>query len=167
MLNENITLIGMPASGKSTIGVLLAKTLGLSFIDTDLLIQEREERLLQEIVDSDGINRFIKIEESIIVDLNLNIGRQVIATGGSVVYSDISMAFLQNNSKIIYLQTEYDEIKARLSNITSRGIAIKKGKSLLELYKERIPLYERYAEYTINCSGKQIEDIVTEVKNAL
>lgn len=164
MKNRNIILIGMPGAGKSSIGVLLAKALKMPFIDTDLIIQENENRYLQEIINLDGIDRFLSIEESTI--LNLGTKNHLIATGGSVVYSDASMVHLKKeDGLVIYLELGLEEIEKRIRNISSRGIAAKPGESLAELYNERVPFYERYADITIDCSGKGIEEIVNEVKN--
>lgn len=159
--SKNIVLIGMPGAGKSTIGVLLAKALGMSFIDTDLVIQEREGKLLQEIIDLYGLDEFLKKEENAIVSLNCK--STVIATGGSVVYSEKAMNHLKQNAIVIYLKIEYKEIERRIKNISTRGIAMNKGQSLLDLYNERIPLYERYADIVIDCSGKGMEKIIQEI----
>ncbi|NMB96383.1 MAG: shikimate kinase [Clostridiaceae bacterium] len=159
--SRNIVLIGMPGAGKSTIGVLLAKTLGMSFIDTDLIIQEREGRLLQDIISLYGISRFLDIEENAI--LSLNCKATVVATGGSVVYSVKAMRYLRHNATVIYLKVEYDEIERRITNISTRGIAMNKGQNLIDIYNERIPLYERYADIVIDCSGKDVEDIIQEI----
>jgi shikimate kinase len=160
MNNKNIILIGMPGAGKSTIGVLLAKALRKPFVDTDLLIQESENRYLQDIIDSDGIDRFLQIEERTI--LNLNVKNHLIATGGSAVYSEAAISHLKG--KAVYLKLDLEEIEKRIRNIKSRGIALKKGESLSDLYKERIPLYEKYADIVIDCSGKGVEEIVNEIK---
>jgi len=159
---KNIVLIGMPGAGKSTVGVLLAKALGMPFIDTDLKIQEEEGKLLQEIIDTKGIEQFIKIEER--VALNLNVKNHVIATGGSIIYGQLAMEHLKKNGLLVYLKLPYKEIERRVKNITTRGIAMAKGQTLLELYKERVILYERYADIIVDCSNKTIEDIVSIIK---
>ncbi|WP_330381862.1 shikimate kinase [Defluviitalea phaphyphila] len=159
---KNIVLIGMPGAGKSTIGIILAKTLGMPFIDTDLIIQKKENKLLQEIIIEKGIDEFLSIEEKTILELNVE--GTVIATGGSVVLKPEAMKHLKKNALIIYLKLPYMEIKNRIRNITTRGIAMKKGKTLLEVYDERVPLYERYQDKTIRCMGKNTEDIVEEIK---
>ncbi len=156
---KNITLIGMPGCGKSTIGVLLAKTLGADFVDTDLMIQKREGALLQQILDSRGLAAFLRAEESAI--LSLSCTGTVIATGGSAVYSSAAMTHLLRESIVIYLKLPFPEIMSRLSNITTRGIAIPFGMSMADVYAERIPLYEKYAAITLDCSGKTAEETVT------
>ena len=160
---KNIVLIGMPSAGKSTGGVILAKTLGMNFTDTDIVIQENTGRLLQVIINTDGIDGFLKIEESTILSLNCN--NSIIATGGSVVFSDRSMDYLKKDSLVIYLHIAFEEMVQRLNNITTRGIVFAEGESLLEMYNQRIPLYEKYADITIDCSKVDIEDIVEKVIN--
>lgn len=161
MKKGNIVLIGMPGAGKSTVGVLLAKTLGMSFIDTDLLIQEKEGRLLQEIIDGDGIKKFLKIEENVVLQVDAK--NSVIATGGSVIYSKNVINHLKERGKLIYLKLGYDEIERRINNMSSRGIAIGKDQKLIDLYNERIGLYEKYADIIIDCSDATIEDVVQKI----
>jgi shikimate kinase len=162
---RNIVLIGMPASGKSTVGVLLAKALGRDFIDTDLLIQAREGALLQDIIMDKGIDEFIRIEEEVITGLDCI--NTVIATGGSVVYSYEAMDHLGQKGIIVYLQVDYEEIKRRLINITSRGIVFEEGQDLIDLYNKRLPLYQKYADLTIDCGGKDIETLVSLIKDKI
>jgi shikimate kinase len=162
---RNIVLIGMPGSGKSTVGVLLAKTLGRKFIDTDIRIQETTGRLLQDIIDHDGVDAFLKIEEDTILALNRH--RAVIATGGSVVYSRKAMEHLQAHGVVVYLQVSFEEIERRLKNITTRGIALHPGQSLRDLYEERVSLYERYADITITCTDDHFEDCVRKIVHEL
>ncbi|MDE6111654.1 MAG: AAA family ATPase, partial [Eubacterium sp.] len=131
-MNSNIVLIGMPGSGKSTCGVLAAKALLKNFFDTDLLIQNLENKRLQEIIDENGISYFEKAEEEAI--LSLDIQGTVIATGGSVVYSDKAMQHLKKLGKIIYLHLDYETMTGRLKNITTRGVVLKKGDTLLDMY---------------------------------
>lgn len=157
----NIILIGMPGAGKSTLGVLLAKALGMDFVDTDIVIQQFEGRLLQDIIDNDGMEKFIEIEERIISDLRLR--NCVIATGGSVIFSEKAVNVLKQGGQIIYLHVPYEEIKKRLKNVKTRGIVIKAGSSLEDIYKERVPLYIKYADITVDCSNKNIEDCVREI----
>lgn len=162
---RNIILIGMPGAGKSTVGVLLAKALGMSFIDADLIIQQNTGNLLQEIIDKYSISKFLEIEESII--LSLNIENSVVATGGSIIYSRNAINSLKRNGILIYLKLPYDEIERRISNIKTRGIVIGKDQKLMDIYNERIPLYEKYADIIIDCTGKNMEDIIIAVKSAL
>ena len=153
--HENIVLIGMPGAGKSTVGVVLAKSLGMQFIDTDILIQERTGRMLQQILDEDGPDAFKRIEEETI--LSLHSRRAVIATGGSVVCSEAAMAHLKSEGVVVYLEIAYEEMEARLKNITTRGILLLPGQLLREMYDARVPLYERYAALTVACSGGDLE----------
>lgn len=160
---QNIVLIGMPGAGKSTIGVLLAKTLGKDFIDTDLLIQAKEKRLLQEIINEQGINIFLEIEEEVI--LGLQVDNAVIATGGSAIYSDKAISYLKQDGIVVYLKLTYEEIEQRINNMASRGIVIVKGQSLFDLYQERTPKYEQKADLILDCTGKSIEESVQSVKD--
>lgn len=164
-MKTNIVLIGMPGSGKSTVGVLLAKAVKKPFIDTDLLIQQRENRFLQEIIDNDGIDAFKQIEESVITGMNPD--NSIIATGGSVIYSSRAMAHLREKSIIVYLAVKPYQLNKRLKNIKTRGIALKKGQTLEDLFNERIPLYEKYADITVDCAHKHIETIVKEIKGKI
>jgi len=163
--HNNIILIGMPGAGKSTVGVILAKFLGMQFIDTDILIQERAGRMLQEILDEDGPDAFKRIEEETILSLRPH--HAVIATGGSVVCSEAAMAHLKSAGVVVYLEISYEEMEARLKNITTRGIVLLPGQSLRGMYDERIPLYERYADLTIACSGEDLESVVGNVIEVL
>lgn len=158
----NIVLVGMSGAGKSTIGILLAKVLGMNFVDTDLVIQQHERRLLQEIIDGDGVSRFLEIEEKVISQMIFN--KCIISTGGSVIYSDRAMNVLKQDGLIIYLDVPYEEIERRLNNISTRGIVIKKGNSLKDVYEERVPLYIKYSDKTIDCTNKDVEQIVSEIK---
>lgn len=162
---KNIILIGMPGCGKSTIGVVLAKNLGYRFIDSDLLIQEQEHRLLHEIIEQDGLDGFNRIENK--VNASIDTTSSVIATGGSVVYGCEAMEHLREIGTVIYLKLPEEELRERLGDLNQRGVAIKEGQSLHSLYQERIPLYEKYADITINCSGKEIRDCVYEINKLL
>lgn len=155
---ENIILIGMPGAGKSTLGVLLAKAMGKFFIDTDIIIQQKTKRLLQDIIDNDGTDAFLKLEEDIL--LTVDEENTVIATGGSAVYSEKAMEHFRKNGKIIYLHVDFAEIEKRVTNITTRGIVLKNGKSLEDAFAERKSLYDRYADTTIDCTGSTIENSV-------
>ena len=163
---SNIILIGMSGAGKSTLGVLLAKALGKSFLDTDLLIQQKEGMLLQQILDEKGQEYFLSVEESVLTGLCA--GGCVIATGGSAVYSEQGMAHLKEKGYTIYLQVDDEELIARISNITTRGIVFRGSGDFHAVYEERKPLYERYADLTVNCSHtpieKSLERILSEMK---
>ncbi|NVO67321.1 shikimate kinase [Methanofollis tationis] len=163
--HKNIVLIGMPGAGKSTVGVVLAKSLGMRFIDTDILIQERTGRMLQEILDRDGPDAFGRIEEETV--LSLHAEHAVIATGGSVVCSEAAMAHLKAGGVVVYLEISYDEMERRLKNITTRGIVLLPGQSLREMYDDRVPLYERYADLTVASSGGDLESVVGKVMGAV
>ena len=147
-MQDNIILIGMPGSGKSTLGVQLAKSLGLHFIDTDLLIQSQQGQLLQSILDEQGYQALRKIEETALLDLKLN--NDLVSTGGSAIYSDQAMQHLRALGKIVYLQVSFEEIKKRINNESSRGIAKPVGQTLADVYAERTPLYEKYADITVD-----------------
>lgn len=147
-MKPNITLIGMPSSGKSTIGVLLAKRLGYSFVDVDILIQEQEKRLLKEIIQEEGLDGFLKVEER--VNAGLKVERSVIAPGGSVIYGSRAMEHLKEISEVIYLKMSYAELERRVGNVKDRGVVLKPGFTLMDLYRERVPLYEKYADITVD-----------------
>lgn len=157
----NLVLIGMPACGKSTIGVILAKTVGMHFVDTDLLIQKKEGMILQDILDTRGAEKFLEIEESVLCGVPDE--DAVISTGGSAVYSDIAMLHLKQSGKVIYLSLPLEEIEARLKNIKTRGIAMGVGQTLADLYEKRIPLYEKYADITIKAAGLSVEECIEEI----
>lgn len=159
-MKENMILIGMPGAGKSTVGVVLAKTLGLGFVDSDLVIQDREGRLLQEIINSDGMDALLKCEEAAVRSIEGS--GMVIATGGSVVYKDGAMAHLKALGKVVYLRVSFEEIDRRINNISTRGIAIREGATLKDVYAERVALYETYADITIDCN-KTVEDTVDAI----
>lgn len=162
-MKSNIILTGMPGAGKSTIGVILAKAAKRPFIDTDLLIQQRENRFLQEIIDSEGIEAFIKIEEEVI--LGIIAENHIVATGGSVVYSNRAMEHLKNTGIVVYLQLKPYQLERRIRNMKTRGIALKSGQTLIDLYRERAPLYKKYADIVIDCSHKHLETIIKEIKD--
>lgn len=162
---SNIILIGMPGCGKSTVGVILAKTLGIGFIDTDLIIQQREKRLLQEIIDSDGIDTFLDCEMKAV--LSLECDNCVVATGGSVIFRKETMEHLKNNGKIIYLNVSLSEIKSRLDNISTRGVAASKNQTIDDIFNERAPLYEKYADFVLDLENSNVEQTVEKICNLL
>ena len=158
---SNIILIGMPGAGKSTVGVLLAKSLSKNFIDTDLLIQMRHRKSLQGIIDRFGYVTLRGMEEEVI--LSLDTDNTVIATGGSAVYSDQAMRHLKETGTIVYLDAEIKELLRRLGNYSMRGIAKAKEQSFEELYAERTRLYKKFADSTITVTAKTHERIVAEI----
>jgi shikimate kinase len=162
---KNIVLIGMPGAGKSTMGVILAKTLGRTFIDTDIVTQEITENLLQDSIDHEGTAAFLKTEEKTI--LSLLCRNAVIATGGSVVFSEKAMDHLKKNGVVIYLDISFQEMVRRLNNITTRGIVLMPGQGLLDMYNQREPLYKKYADITIECSDGDLEQCTRKVINGL
>lgn len=157
----NIVLVGMSGAGKSTLGVLIAKAIGMNYVDTDIVIQQHKGRLLQEIIDNDGIEKFMQIEEGTVSELQLK--NCIISTGGSVIYSEKAMTALKQHGQVIYLHVSFEEIEKRLINVTTRGIVIKKGNSLKDVYDERVPLYIKYSDKTLDCSNKDIEQCVGEI----
>ena len=162
---NNIVLIGMPGAGKSTVGVLLAKTLGYAFLDTDLVIQEREGRLLQDLVDELGVEAFLDREAAAICSVDCD--RTVIATGGSVVCRDGAMEHLKDLGRIVYLQLPLEELERRLHNISTRGIAMAPGETLAHIYDYRAPLYRKYADLTVAVDRQTLEETVEQVLRAL
>lgn len=157
----NVVLIGMPGCGKSTVGVLLAKSLGMAFMDTDVVFQAREGRKLQPMIDEIGIDAFLKKEEEAILGINCN--RTVIATGGSVVYGKLGMKHLHEHGVVVYIRLPFAEIERRLSNLATRGVALKDNQTLYELYQERIPLYEAEADIVFDADGLEIEQTVSAI----
>ena len=157
----NIVLIGMPGCGKSTVGVLLAKALGMAFVDTDVVFQAKEGRKLQRIIEEIGIDAFLAREEEAI--LSLSCDKTVIATGGSVVYGRRAMKHLHEDGVVIYIRLPYQEIERRLSNLATRGVTLREGQTLHDLYEERIPLYEKEADVVLDAAGLQIEQTVEAI----
>lgn len=145
----------MPAAGKSTVGVILAKVLGYRFIDADLVIQEQERRLLKDIIKEDGLEHFIAIENR--VNKSLLVDRTVIATGGSVIYGKEAMEHLRSIGTIVYIRLSYEILENRLGNIRQRGVVLKKGQNLEDLYKERCPLYEKYSDIIVDAEDMGVE----------
>ena len=162
---HNIILIGMPGAGKSSVGVLLAKTLGYAFLDTDLVIQEREGKLLQTLVDELGVEAFLEREADAICSVNCV--NTVIAPGGSAVCRERAMEHLKALGRIIYLHLPLEELEHRLHNISTRGIAMAPGETLAHIYDYRAPLYRKYADLTVEVGGQTLEETVTQVLEAL
>mgnify|MGYP000196462009 FL=1 len=158
---ENIVLIGMPAVGKSTVGVVVAKRLGYEFVDTDLLIQKQEKRLLKEIIAQEGNDGFLAIENQ--VNRDLDVENAVIAPGGSVVYCEEAMEHYKKTGTVVYLKVSYETIDRRIQNAKSRGVVLKEGQTLKDLYEERVCLFEKYADYTICEDGLTIEETIGNV----
>ena len=165
MKMKNIVLIGMPGAGKSTIGVVLAKNLGMSFVDSDLVIQEQEGKKLHELIEEYGLDGFLEIEGR--VNASLNPKSAVIATGGSVVYCEEAMDHLNSIAVVCYLRLSYEGIRERLGDLAERGVVLRKGQTLKALYEERVPLYEKYANLTVECENKNIREIVMELAKRL
>lgn len=162
---DNVTLIGMPGAGKSTIGVVLAKVLGYDFIDSDLLIQKSEGKLLWEIMRDCGNDGFNRIEERVNSEISVN--RTVIATGGSVVYGPAAMKHLRSISTVVYLKVGCAILEKRLGDLTKRGVVLEPDQTLLDLYKQRVPLYERYSHITVNVGNKTVAGAASAICEAL
>lgn len=158
---NNIILIGMPGVGKSTIGVLLAKALGYQFCDSDLVIQEQEGKLLKDIIAEEGIDGFIEVENR--VNASLDMEQTVISTGGSVVYGKEAMEHLKKIGTIVYLKVDLEELQNRLGDIRSRGVTVRENQTLTDLYEERVPLYEKYADHIVDEKGLTIEETLDQV----
>lgn len=163
--NNNIILIGMPASGKSTLGVILAKVLGYNFIDSDILIQDKQNRKLSQIIEEEGIDSFIEIEND--VNASINVSKTVIATGGSAVYGDKAMQHFKKTGKIVYLHVDYDRLVKRLSDIKQRGVVIRNGQTFEQLYNERLELYKKYADITVEENCEDVETVLADLINKL
>jgi len=161
----NIVLLGMPGSGKSTVGVLLAKSLRKKFVDTDLLIQEQEERLLREIIAEEGLDRFIQIENE--VNATVLAENAVIAPGGSVVYGKEAMEHYRKIAIVVYLKLSYESVEKRLGDLTKRGVVFRPGQTLKRLYEERCPLYEEYADCVVECDGQEIGETLEQILGCL
>ena len=162
---ENIVLIGMPGSGKSTVGVILAKVLGYTFVDSDLLIQKEEKQLLKDIIAREGQDGFLRIENR--VNKSIDTENSVIATGGSVVYCREAMEHLKEIGTILYLKLDYPILNRRLSNLIGRGVVLREGQTLKDLYEERIKLYEKYADLIVDEENKGIEETLQAIVKVL
>lgn len=158
---DNIVLIGMPGVGKSTVGVILAKVLGYAFLDADLVIQEQEGKLLREIIEEVGTNGFIEVENR--VNAGLACSKTIIATGGSVIYGKEAMEHLKEIGTIVYLEVSFPTLEKRLSDIKGRGVVLKEGQTLYDLYEERTPLYEKYADVRVLEEGLNVEETVEQL----
>ncbi len=162
---KNIVLIGMPGAGKSTVGVLLAKTMLYSFVDTDLLIQNDAGKSLCDIINEQGLERFLALENDVIAQSSFE--QCVVATGGSAVYGEEAMAKLKAQGVVVYLKLGVAELERRIDNISTRGIAMKVGTTLADLYEQRAPLYEKYADITVECEGLTAEQCVEKIASLI
>lgn len=162
---DNIILIGMPGSGKSSVGVVLAKALGYGFLDGDLLIQEREGALLQELLDRRGVGPFLDLEADVLRSIRCR--RTVVAPGGSCVCRADTMEHLRRLGTVVYLQLSLDEVEARIHDLATRGVALEPGQTIADVYEVRAPLYQRYAHLTVPCGGLTLEGAVEAVRSAL
>lgn len=164
-MKDNIVLIGMPGVGKSTVGVILAKVMGYQFIDADIVIQQQEGRLLHEIIEEEGTEGFIQVENR--VNASLSASHAIIATGGSVVYGKEAMEHLREIGTVVYLEVSFPVLEKRLADIKGRGVVLKEGQNLYDLYLERTPLYESYADIRISETGLDIEQTVEQIVSQL
>ena len=160
-MSSNIVLIGMPTSGKSTVGVILAKMLGMDFVDTDLVIQRRTGKKLKDIIEEEGVEGFLRVEDEACAELEVE--NTVIATGGSVIYGEAAMKHLKKNSQVIYLEIDYDTLEKRLHHVKQRGVVLKDGQTKKELFDERIVLYKKYADIVISEDNLDIEETVQSI----
>lgn len=166
MSHDNITLVGMPGAGKSTLGVVLAKKLGYRFVDTDLLLQESEGMLLSQLIEQRGIEGFIEAENALLAGLSCE--HHVIATGGSAVYGDEGMRNLASQGHVLYIRTTLEELRTRLHmDLLDRGVVMRHATTLQELYDERTPLYERYATLVVDTVGMTTHEAVEALAAAL
>lgn len=161
MRKNNITLIGMPGAGKSTVGIVLAKVLGMEFLDSDLLIQKREKKLLWQIIEEQGLDGFDRVEED--VNCSIETENTIIATGGSAVYSEKAMRHLREISTVVYLKVSCEELKKRLGDLKNRGVSIKEGQTLEDLFEERCPLYEKYADLILDLDHTSIRQAAAQI----
>ena len=164
-MKDNLIFIGMPAVGKSTVGIVVAKRLGMRFVDADLLIQEQEKKLLREIIAEVGEEGFLKIENQ--VNAEVEAENSVISPGGSVVYCEEAMRHYNEIGTIVYLKASYQTIKRRIRNPKKRGVVLREGQSLRDLYNERVPYFEKYADITVCEDGCRIEETIENVINAV
>ncbi len=163
--HDNLILIGMPTSGKSTVGIILAKALGYDFVDGDLVIQKTTGKKLSKLMEERGVDGFLALEEEITCGLSCR--RSVIAPGGSVIYGEKAMEHLRGLGKIIYLKIDLDMLDERLHDAKNRGVALRDGQTIEQLYEERVPLYEKYADITVDERGHALEDMVVLIVSQL
>ncbi len=164
---DNIILIGMPGAGKSTLGIVLAKIINYDFVDADLLIQNQCDKTLQKIIDAMGPEGFIQVENEVLCDLDAH--HSIIATGGSAVYSDDAMKHLAEIGTVVYLKVSLEELTNRLGGLYERGVVMKNGMgmSLSDLFDERIPLYEKYADVVLDIDGMNVRDSARKLTDIL
>ena len=162
---KNVILIGMPGAGKSTVGVVLAKRLGYTFLDSDLVIQQKYGKLLHELIREHGVEGFWKIESD--VNAGLTCDKTVIATGGSAIYGTEAMEHLRSIGTVVYLRLTLSQIEERLGDLTERGVTLREGQDLKALYEERTPLYEKYAHVIIDCDGQKVRELVTRIEREI
>lgn len=162
---KNVILIGMPGAGKSTVGVVLAKRLGYTFLDSDLVIQQKYGKLLHELIREHGVEGFWKIENDVNAGLTCN--KTVIATGGSAIYGAEAMEHLRSIGTVVYLRLTLSQIEERLGDLTERGVTLREGQDLKALYEERTPLYEKYAHVIIDCDGQRVRELVTRIEREI
>lgn len=160
-MKKNVILIGMPGCGKSTVGVVLAKKLGFQFVDSDLVIQAQSGKLLYQLIEELGEAGFLALENKI--NAQIQTEQTVIATGGSAVYGKEAMDHFKETGTVVYLKIPFEELNKRLGDLHKRGVVIKKGSSLKELYRERVPLYEKYADITVDCSGIDLRNVMEKI----
>lgn len=158
---NNIILVGMPSCGKSTVGVVLAKTMNKGFVDTDILIQQREGRTLQDIINTRGNDYFHQVEERVLLDFDGE--NYIVATGGSAIYFDRAMEKFKENGKVVYLKVSLETVLKRLKNIKTRGVTLAKGQTLENLYNQRVPLYEKHADIIVEGDGLNVEEVVERI----
>ena len=164
-MKDNLIFIGMPAVGKSTVGVVVAKRLGKRFVDVDLVIQEQEKKLLREIIADVGEDGFLKVENR--VNAGIEVENSVISPGGSVVYCEEAMRHYKEIGTVVYLKASYQTIKRRIRNPKKRGVVLREGQTLRDLYNERVPYFEKYADITVCEDGCRIEETIENVLNAV
>lgn len=164
-MKDNLIFIGMPAVGKSTVGVVVAKRLGKRFVDVDLVIQEKEKKLLREIIADVGEDGFLKVENR--VNAGIEAENSVISPGGSVVYCEEAMRHYKEIGTVVYLKASYQTIKRRIRNPKKRGVVLREGQTLRDLYNERVPYFEKYADITVCEDGCRIEETIENVLNAV